>query len=76
MPGYLEELVGRTEASGGTKISWLVADEAMGWAFEVAKKLGIRAAAFWPGSAAFLDTTLRIPQMIQVTASSTRKVCN
>ncbi|XP_066386109.1 UDP-glycosyltransferase 83A1-like [Miscanthus floridulus] len=65
MPGYLEELVGRTEASGGKKISWLIADEAMGWAFEVAKKLGIRAAAFWPGSAAFLDTTLRIPQMIQ-----------
>jgi hypothetical protein len=65
MPGYLEELVGRTEASGGTKISWLIADEAMGWAFEVAKKLGIRTASFWPGSAAFLDTTLRIPQMIQ-----------
>lgn len=65
MPGYLEELVGRTEASGGTKISWLIADEAMGWAFEVAMKLGIRAAAFWPGSAAFLATILRIPQMIQ-----------
>ncbi|TKV91274.1 hypothetical protein SEVIR_9G084700v4 [Setaria viridis] len=65
MPCYLEELVGRIEASGGTKISWLVADEGMGWAFEVAKKLGIRAACFWTGSAAFLASMLRIPQLIQ-----------
>ncbi|OEL13048.1 UDP-glycosyltransferase 83A1 [Dichanthelium oligosanthes] len=65
MPCCLEELVGRAEASGGTKISWLIADEAMGWAFEAAKKLGIRAACFWAGSVAFLDATLRIPQLIQ-----------
>ncbi|RLN15446.1 hypothetical protein C2845_PM02G05710 [Panicum miliaceum] len=46
MPGCLEELVRRVEASGGTKISWLIADQGMGWAFEVANKLGIRAACF------------------------------
>ncbi|CAL4927424.1 unnamed protein product [Urochloa decumbens] len=58
-------LVLRIEASGGTKISWLVADQGMGWAFEVAKKLGIRAACFWPASVAFLASMLRVPQLIQ-----------
>ncbi|CAL4936058.1 unnamed protein product [Urochloa decumbens] len=65
MPGYLEELVRRIEASRGAKISWLVADGGMGWAFEVARKLGIRAACFWPASLAFLASMLRIPQLIQ-----------
>jgi hypothetical protein len=65
MPGYLEELVRRVEASGGTKISWLVADAAMGWAVEVARKLGIRAACFWPASAAFLASVFRILQLVQ-----------
>jgi len=65
MPSYLEELVRRVEASGGTKISWLIADAGMGWAVEVAKKLGIRAAFFWPASAAFLASLFRIPQLVQ-----------
>ncbi|PVH31206.1 hypothetical protein PAHAL_9G082200 [Panicum hallii] len=65
MPGYLEELVRRVEASEGTKISWLIADQGMGWAFEVAKKLGIRAPCFWSGSAAFLASLFRVPQLIQ-----------
>ncbi|CAN6315201.1 unnamed protein product [Urochloa humidicola] len=64
MPGHLEELVRKIEASGGTKISWLVADQGMGWAFQVARKLGIRSACFWTASAAFLASLLRIPQLI------------
>ncbi|KAG2535130.1 hypothetical protein PVAP13_9NG049073 [Panicum virgatum] len=64
MPGYLEELVRRSEASGDTRISWLVADPAMGWAFEVARKLGIRVACFWIASAAFLASMFRIPQLV------------
>ncbi|KAL6894116.1 hypothetical protein ACP4OV_008214 [Aristida adscensionis] len=65
MPGYLEGLVRGLEASGGTKIGWLIADENMGWAFEVARKLGLRAAGFWSSSAAFLATKFRIPHLIQ-----------
>ena len=65
MPGHLERLVTQMEETGRPKVNWLVGDVAMGSSFEVAKKLGIRAAFFWPASAAFLASLFRIPQLVQ-----------
>ncbi|OEL22522.1 UDP-glycosyltransferase 83A1 [Dichanthelium oligosanthes] len=47
------------------KVRWLIADLGMGWAFEVAKKLGIRAACFWVPPAAYLALAFKIPQLIR-----------
>ncbi|OEL22523.1 UDP-glycosyltransferase 83A1 [Dichanthelium oligosanthes] len=65
MPGHLEELIRGIEASGGTKFRWLIADLGMGWAFEVAKKLGIKSACFWAPAAAFIALAFRIPQLMR-----------
>jgi hypothetical protein len=64
VPGYLEDLVRRLEASAGRKVRWLIADGGMAWAFEVGKKLGLRCACFSVGSAAFLAVTLRLHGLI------------
>ncbi|CAM0876312.1 unnamed protein product [Alopecurus aequalis] len=65
MPGHLEKLVAEMEAAGRPRVKWLVSDFSMGWSFEVAKKLGIRVASFWPASAANHTMTLKIPELIQ-----------
>uniref|UniRef100_A0ACD5TQW8 Uncharacterized protein n=1 Tax=Avena sativa TaxID=4498 RepID=A0ACD5TQW8_AVESA len=60
IPGYMEELI------RATKAKWLVADATIvGWCSEVAKKLQVRVACFFPASAAYLGTLLRIPQLIK-----------
>uniref|UniRef100_A0ACD5VC83 Uncharacterized protein n=1 Tax=Avena sativa TaxID=4498 RepID=A0ACD5VC83_AVESA len=60
VPGYVEELIRKT------KVQWLVADTNMGClCFEVAKKLGVRVASFFPASAACLGTLFRVPQLIE-----------
>ncbi|XP_062212464.1 UDP-glycosyltransferase 83A1-like [Phragmites australis] len=67
MPGELEKLIGRIndDARGRERISWLIADVNMAWAFPVAKKFGVRAAGFCPSSAASFATRLRIPELIR-----------
>ncbi|KAE8817125.1 Glycosyltransferase [Hordeum vulgare] len=65
MPAYLEALIGDMEAAGRRRVKWLIADFNMGWSLEVAKKLGIRCASFWPASAACLAIMLNIPKLIQ-----------
>ncbi|KAI4975865.1 UDP-glycosyltransferase 83A1-like [Hordeum vulgare subsp. vulgare] len=60
MPGYVEELIREK------KVTWFVADANLGsLCFEVAKKLGVRVASFFPASAACLGTLSRIPQLIE-----------
>ncbi|KAL6853693.1 hypothetical protein ACP4OV_019722 [Aristida adscensionis] len=61
---HLERLVGEMEAAGRPKVRWLVGDVNMGWSFEVAKRLGIRVASFWPASMACFAVILKIPQLI------------
>ncbi|XP_062212462.1 UDP-glycosyltransferase 83A1-like [Phragmites australis] len=65
MPGYLERLIADMEAAGRPRVKWLVGDVNMGWSFEVAKKLGIRVASFWPASLACLAIMLKIPKLIE-----------
>ncbi|XP_038971694.1 UDP-glycosyltransferase 83A1-like [Phoenix dactylifera] len=65
MPRCLEELINQMNTSGGDRVACVIADPNMGWALEVAQKMGIRSAAFWPASTAVLAMFLSIPKMIQ-----------
>ncbi|KAJ0973905.1 hypothetical protein J5N97_015870 [Dioscorea zingiberensis] len=47
------------------KPTWLIADESMAWAFNVAKKTGLRIVAFWPASATTFTSMRNIPKLIQ-----------
>ncbi|CAL9113477.1 unnamed protein product [Musa textilis] len=63
MPPCLEELI-RRRGDSGDQITCVIADQGMAWTLEVAKKMGVWAAAFWPASAAVLATMLSIPELI------------
>ncbi|CAL9152732.1 unnamed protein product [Musa hybrid cultivar] len=62
MPLCLEELI-RKSSEAGDRITCMIVDESMAWALEIAKKMGLRPAAFWPASAQLLATLLRIPEL-------------
>lgn len=62
MPLCLEELI-RKSSEAGDRITCMIVDESMAWALEIAKKMGLRSAAFWPASAQLLATLLRIPEL-------------
>ncbi|KAF8017351.1 hypothetical protein BT93_H2519 [Corymbia citriodora subsp. variegata] len=72
MPAKLEDLIRDIEEKEGPKITCLVADGNMGWALQVARKMNIPRAVFWPASAALWHWELafqRIPiqhQMFQL----------
>ncbi|MQL88485.1 hypothetical protein Taro_021043 [Colocasia esculenta] len=69
MPGHLEELIRKTNelgaGAGGGGITCVVADQGMAWALGVAKKMDLRAAAFWPASAWMLAIILSIPKLLE-----------
>ncbi|CAL5369817.1 unnamed protein product [Camellia sinensis] len=65
MPGKLEELIERINGSNDNKVTCIIADESMGWAMEVAEKMQIRRAAFWPAAAALLALAFSVPKMIE-----------
>ncbi|KAJ0973924.1 hypothetical protein J5N97_015889 [Dioscorea zingiberensis] len=67
MPLHLEELIIKMmhEQPEHDKPTCLIADETMAWAFDVAKKTGLRTAAFWPASAATFTSMRNIPKLIQ-----------
>ncbi|XP_059643427.1 UDP-glycosyltransferase 83A1-like [Cornus florida] len=64
MPGKLEELIENINGSDNDKITCIISDESMGWALEVAEKMGIKGAVFWPAAAALLALIFRIPKLI------------
>ncbi|XP_031489445.1 UDP-glycosyltransferase 83A1-like [Nymphaea colorata] len=61
----LEELILKINAEEEEGIACVIADGMAGWLLPVAKKLGIRTAAFWPASAWFLAIVLEIPSLIE-----------
>lgn len=65
MPGKLEELIEEKKEIDNDDITCIIADENMGWALEVAEKMGIKRAAFWPAAAATLGLLFRIQELIQ-----------
>ncbi|KAI3849912.1 hypothetical protein MKW98_026826 [Papaver atlanticum] len=67
MPNYLEVLIREINESSDDddKITCVIADENMGWAVKVAKKMKIPAAAFWTASVWLRTVHLHLEQMIE-----------
>ncbi|KAI3983403.1 hypothetical protein MKX01_013470 [Papaver californicum] len=67
MPNYLEVLIRDINVSSDDddKITCVIADENMGWAVKVAKKMKIPVAAFWTASAGLRTVHLHLEQMIE-----------
>ncbi|XP_076883338.1 UDP-glycosyltransferase 83A1-like [Bidens hawaiensis] len=64
MPHKLEELIEKINKEDNNKVTCVIADDVMGWAIQVAKKMGIRRAAFWPASIASLASVLSYQKLI------------
>ncbi|CDP08523.1 unnamed protein product [Coffea canephora] len=64
MPANLESLIKSINQSDSDKITCIIADKTMGLALEVAKKMRIKAVAFWPASALQLTQIFSIPKLI------------
>lgn len=65
MPDKLEELIKDISRVEGENITCVISDESMGWALEVAEKLKIWRAAFWPAASALLALGFSIPKLHQ-----------
>ncbi|XP_020969344.1 UDP-glycosyltransferase 83A1-like isoform X2 [Arachis ipaensis] len=64
MPSMLEKLIEDVRLNDGVTINCIVYDGTMGWALEVAKKIGINGALFWPASAALFAMQYNIPKLM------------
>ncbi|WOH13365.1 hypothetical protein DCAR_0832875 [Daucus carota subsp. sativus] len=64
MPGKLEELI-KNMKSEGKNVACVVAEGATGWAFQVAKNMGIKGLAFYPASATTFAVFCSIPKLIE-----------
>nr|GMD56254.1 UDP-glycosyltransferase 83A1-like [Ipomoea batatas] len=64
VPGKLEALIHNINESDENRISCLIADESLGWALDLAKKLGLQRVAFWPASATSLTMMFNVPKLI------------
>ncbi|RZC60961.1 hypothetical protein C5167_022726 [Papaver somniferum] len=64
---YLEELVMKINGgnNGEEKVSCVIADAGVYWAYEPAKKMGLKIAMFCPTSLAVTAMTLHIPKLIE-----------
>ncbi|XP_009796196.1 UDP-glycosyltransferase 83A1-like [Nicotiana sylvestris] len=64
MPGKIEKLIQETNAYKDDKITCVIADQSLGWALELAAKMGIKRAAFLTAAAANLVLGFNIPKLI------------
>ncbi|CAA2968298.1 UDP-glycosyltransferase 83A1-like [Olea europaea subsp. europaea] len=64
MSDELMALIEQINGSESDKITCLIADATMGWALEVAEKMGIKYVAFWPPAATQLALLFKIPNFI------------
>ncbi|KAI3995870.1 hypothetical protein MKX01_042463 [Papaver californicum] len=65
MPSYLEVLIREINESSDDKITCVIADEHMGWAVRVVKKMKIPVAGFWTAAAGLRTIHLHLKQMIE-----------
>ncbi|KAI3835077.1 hypothetical protein MKX03_016763 [Papaver bracteatum] len=65
MPSYLEVLIREINESSDDRITCVIADEHMGWAVRVAKKMKIPVAGFWTAAAGLRTVHLHLQQMIE-----------
>ncbi|KAL4568543.1 hypothetical protein LXL04_024157 [Taraxacum kok-saghyz] len=64
MPRKLEELIYTINKEDINKVTCIIADDCMGWAIKVAKKLRIKRAAIWPASVTTLASMLSSQKLI------------
>ncbi|KZV42770.1 hypothetical protein F511_07467 [Dorcoceras hygrometricum] len=65
MPGELEALIRRINESEVDEITCVLADCGLGWALEVAERIGLRKKAlFWPAAAAVLALSFNLPKLV------------
>ncbi|KAK4360717.1 hypothetical protein RND71_019669 [Anisodus tanguticus] len=64
MPGKIEKLIQENNASEDEKITCVIVDQSLGWALEIAAKMGIKRAAFLTAAAANLVLGFNIPKLI------------
>uniref|UniRef100_A0A2N9HIM4 Glycosyltransferase N-terminal domain-containing protein n=1 Tax=Fagus sylvatica TaxID=28930 RepID=A0A2N9HIM4_FAGSY len=66
MPAHFKDLIEKINKSDDDdQISCVIADTAVGWALEVAEKMGIKRAAFFPAGPGNLALQLHIPKLIE-----------
>ncbi|XP_031492685.1 UDP-glycosyltransferase 83A1-like [Nymphaea colorata] len=65
IPSFMEELVLKINEKDEEKITFVIADGAMGFLFDVAEKLNLPRAAVWTASTWTLATLLNIPMLIE-----------
>ncbi|KAI6675640.1 hypothetical protein NL676_003546 [Syzygium grande] len=69
MPGHLQELIEKVKKQSNynkdDQISFIIADLIAGWALEVAERMGIERAGFWPASVSSLALDLHISKFIE-----------
>lgn len=64
MPGKIEKLIQENYVSEDERITCIIADQSLGWALELADKMGIKRAAFITAAAANLILGFNIPKLI------------
>lgn len=65
MPGKLEELIEEINRVEEEKLACVIVDGSVGFALEVAEKMKVKKAAFWPASVAILAFFYSIPKMAE-----------
>ena len=66
MPVHLKDLIEKINQSNDEdQISCVIASIGVGWALEVAEKMGIKRAAVWPGGPGNLAFLLHVPKLIE-----------
>lgn len=66
MPGHLKNFIGKFNSSNDEdKITCVIADTTVGWALEVAQKIGIERVGFCPFGPGSLALVSQIPRLIQ-----------
>nr|KYP41620.1 Cytokinin-O-glucosyltransferase 2 [Cajanus cajan] len=64
MPSALQKLIEDIHLNGDIRISFIIADFGMAWAFEVGTKFGIKGAMFFPMSATMFALFYNTPKLI------------
>ncbi|KAF8037421.1 hypothetical protein BT93_B0351 [Corymbia citriodora subsp. variegata] len=65
MSRHFEELLRKMNSSRDERVACVLADATIGWAFEVAEKMGIKRALFWPAAVPGLVLSLSVPRLVE-----------
>ncbi|KAH0975788.1 hypothetical protein GBA52_017687 [Prunus armeniaca] len=64
MPGHVEKLLNKANLEGN-QVTCVIADAVFGWALEIAEKMELKSALFWPSAPGVLALTLNIRKLIE-----------